>query len=209
MIVTGRSDSTQQLTSFGNVEGTDEDFIDLNVGCTSDLMEVEEDNFLDDCEQISDLEEDGGDVDIDCHTTRDHNYAQSDDNRLSDDGMEYLTGFVCHKTNQVVSEEFDAESWVAKVSEGGLKIPDRVAKGAARHLEKIFQQTNGQRICEKPGIINRMLKRADKVDISLKFKKLYLRSRLYFRLRFLNRLNTQNIRDKRKKRMNKLKKTIE
>lgn len=174
------------MADFGNVERTDEDFIDLSVN-------YEDCNITNNCDT----------------STKEHPYSiNCDNNPLANDGMEYLAGFVCHKTKQIVAEEFNSNSWVGKVSEGGLKIPDKEAEAAVLHLEKIFKSTNGLNICDKPGILKRMLNRAEEVQIGLKFKKLYLRSRLYFRIRYLNRLSDLNLREKRKLRMSKIKKTI-
>lgn len=168
------------------MERTDEDFIDLSVN-------YEDCNISNNCDT----------------STEEHPYAMCDNNNpLANDGMEYLAGFVCHKTKQIVTEEYNSSSWVGKVSEGGLKIPDKETEAAGLRLENIFKSINGQNICDKPGILKRMLNRAEEVKISLKFKKLYLRSRLYFIIRYLNRLSDLNLREKRKLRMSKIKKNI-
>lgn len=184
------------------MERTEEDFIDLSVGVNAcdiietkpycDMSMLSEHNYA--------KPEDKGDG---------HNYA-TNSNSLSNNGLEYFTGFVCAKTKHDVSEEdqFNPNSWVAKVSEGGLNIPDQAAEAAVMGLEAIFKVVNGSYVCDKPGVLTRMLTKANQVQISEKFKRLYLRSRLYFRIRYLNRLNSLNILEKRKKSLNKIKKTI-
>lgn len=146
---------------------------------------------------------------IDDLTDYDHSYAiDGEDKKLVNDALEYLSGYVCHKTNQDLEAVDTTDSWVAKVSEGGLKIPDERVQEAVMKLETIFKCTNGTKICERPGIMARMLDQANSIQISDKFKKKFLRTRLYIRIRFLNKLTQQNALEKIKRNKNKIKKTI-
>lgn len=81
---------------------------------------------------------------------------------MSNDGLDYFAGFVCFKTgHKVADNQFNLNSWVAK-------IPDDETQAAVLELESIFKSTNGPITCDQPGILERMLKKAETVQISHK-----------------------------------------
>lgn len=180
------------MTEYGNVERTKEQFIDLSViNCDTGRIVEPGASTSRDIRDHSYAKH--------VHSTElDHNYVNSSNNRIVNDALEYLGGYVCYKTQSNVQRlnenvDDDTDSWVAKVSEGGLVTPNS-------------KDINGDFICDKPGLLARMIKKAELIDISKKFKLKYLRSRIYFRIRHLNNKSKLNIIDKAKKSKRKIKK---
>lgn len=187
------------MTDYGNVERSDEEF--LNISLTQmDLVETEEAR------------------NNDCNNNNEHSYADKNDTShdrvLVSNALEYLGGYVCHKTQEKVQrtiEKTDTEetdSWVAKISEGGLVIPNKEEQQAILDLESVFNEVNGTYICDKPGIVARMMEKVSNVAVSDKFKTKFLRSRIYIRIRYLNRETHLNKLEKSKKNRKKINKTV-
>lgn len=110
---------------------------------------------------------------------QEHSYVKHShvNQRIANDALEYVAGYVSFKTGQFGSNPVtDEESWVPKVSEGGLTIPDKTTEKAVLDLENIFKNCNKKFICDKPAILSRMIKEAEIIDISLEYKKKQLRT---------------------------------
>lgn len=107
---------------------------------------------------------------------------------------------MCFKTKTPVKETFDSDSWV-KTQKCVRRAVIEEAESAA--FKGISIGENAEGLSTSPSILERMLERSDGISIGKKFKKLYLRSRLNFRIRHLSRVSNANKRDKWKRSVNK------
>lgn len=121
---------------------------------------------------------------------------------LTYDGLENLTGFICHKLKKLnpdtcVSKTTDNEySWVNHLSEGGLSKPSHDLMDQTAKLEQIFDRVNKETLHISKNYMANLLEQCKNVECSNEVKKLFLRSRMYFRIRRLN----QAIQEKSRKR---------
>ena len=90
-------------------------------------------------------------------------------------------------------------TWVNHLSEGGLSKPTSNMMLHMTELEKIFNEFNGQTITIRQNYIAELLQLADEIDCDVKVKKLFFRSRMYFRIRKLNEEIVEQMRTKKKK----------
>lgn len=114
--------------------------------------------------------------------------AELDD--LQYDGLENLAGFICHRLKEheptIVSSSENNFSWVNHLSEGGLTKPSEEFMVKMEQLEKIFMDVNSDSLHICKGYIQNLLTKSSQINCSEKVKKLFFRSRMYFRMRKLN-----------------------
>lgn len=132
---------------------------------------------------------------------------RSDVTELEDDAIEYLAGYLIKKLkiNKHVSED-SSYTWVDQISEGGLKKPSREFQNKIKSLENIFFKHNKNDIYTGSKFLAKLLNDSENVDLNIEVKKLYYRTRLYIRIRYLNNDKSNICNNTRKKR--KLLKTI-
>lgn len=107
------------------------------------------------------------------------------------DGLEHLTGYICHRLKdpdlyESPSQPSTSYTWTDQLSEGFLKKPTKQLMGHMEKLENIFNETNGEGIVFQKNFIGDLIKKAKHVECSDKVKRLFFRSRMYFRLKALN-----------------------
>lgn len=107
------------------------------------------------------------------------------------DGLENVAGFICNKlkvsdssTSTVAPSSY---TWVDHLSEGGLAKPSPQLMQHMEELETIFQNFNGgQDLLITKGYLSQLLETSSAVQCEETVKKLFFRSRMYFRIRKLN-----------------------
>lgn len=110
--------------------------------------------------------------------------------QLTYDGLENLAGFLCYKLKDpsIESDEnTDYYTWVDHLSEGGLHKPSKTFLLKIQELEKIFRAVNGDSILVSKKFISDLISKSNNIDCSEKAKSLFFRSRMYFRIKELNR----------------------
>ena len=124
------------------------------------------------------------------------------------DGLENLAGYICHRLKNKVSDletnETNESSWVHHLDEGGLSKPSDTVMAQLLSLENVFNAVNGEGqgiyICAK--YIKHMIDISNKSNINCDEKikkKLFFRSRMYFRIRKLNREIIENKNSRKRK----------
>lgn len=107
------------------------------------------------------------------------------------DGLENLAGFICHGLQKVepsASSSIEPSfTWVDHLSEGGLKKPSEKLMADLQELESIFNNVNLNRLLVRKGYLTNLLTLASQVDCSDNIKSLFFRSRMYFRMRVINK----------------------
>lgn len=108
---------------------------------------------------------------------------------LAYDGLENLAGFVCHKLKDPTLESSSSQSysWIDHLSEGGLSKPSPRFMAQIEELNKVFLEVNGEEIAtEKNNFIHNLLQKSSNIDCPMKAKRLFFRSRMFFRIKELN-----------------------
>lgn len=111
-------------------------------------------------------------------------------NELAYDGLENLAGFVCHKlkNSDLESSSSETYSWVDHLSEGGLSKPSSTFMGHIEELNRVFLEVNGEELVTgENNFIHNLLEKSVHIDCPLKAKRLFFRSRMFFRIKELNR----------------------
>nr|AGL76355.1 transposase [Drosophila buzzatii] len=112
---------------------------------------------------------------------------------LEYDALENLAGYVCHRLKMSGhNDENNIDStftWVDQVSEGGLCKPTQEIMNSFKSLEIIFRNLNGDSLLITENYLKKHIEEASSVNINMKAKQLFFRSRMYFTIRKLNRLS--------------------
>lgn len=110
------------------------------------------------------------------------------------DGLENLAGFICHKMKSLHSDigvnldENQNLTWVDHLSEGGLTKPTDAFMNTVQKLEVIFQNFNpNHSLFISSKYIATLLDLTKDVECGINIKKLFFKSRMYFRIRSLNK----------------------
>lgn len=112
---------------------------------------------------------------------------------LQYDGLENLAGFICHKLKKkepsasCSSSSQETFTWVNHLSEGGLKKPTEQLMAQLHQLEQIFNKVNADSIFVCKEYLSNLLNLSSHIDCGNKIKILFFRSRMYFRIRTLNK----------------------
>lgn len=173
----GRSDYSQQVSTFSNTEDTSEILEDDHVSGQL-LRPISKIISLDSPEQFSLSQFQDISTGIE---------NRSDITELEDDAIEYLAGYLIKKLkiNEHVSED-SSYTWVDQISEGGLKKPSREFQNKIKSLENIFFKCNKNDVYTGSKFLVKLLNESENVDLSIEVKKLYYKTRLYIRIRYLN-----------------------
>lgn len=129
---------------------------------------------------------------------------------LAYDGLEYFAGYICRKIKDCAIDDPSLQqfTYVTHLSEGGLVQPPAEFVNILTALENIFDNWNNenanQTIKVTNNYIQNLIQLSNHVQCSLQVKKLFFRSRMYFKLRILNKA----LKDKKLSRKRKLNKTI-
>jgi hypothetical protein len=114
-----------------------------------------------------------------------------EETQLACDGLENLAGYICHRLKEVIPNIHDnwesSYTWVNHLSEGGLSKPTAEMMTHMSALENIFNEANGTEIDIRENYLKHLNTLAAKVDWDEKIKTIFFRSRMFFRLRTLNR----------------------
>ena len=110
---------------------------------------------------------------------------------MAHDGLENLAGYICHRLRSVEEIHTDSNNdntftWVNHLSEGGLSKPTSDLMLRMEELDKVFNEFNGTTVTITQNFIGQLLEFAEAIKCDLKVKKLFFRSRMYFRIRKLN-----------------------
>lgn len=173
----GRTDLTQQLNTYGNVELLENEFEDCSM-----------------LPRIIRTDEEPG-----CSTQG--NYSS-----LAADGIEYVAGYYTKKLNLEIKDDICPETWVAEVSEGGLCIPSDANVNAVRELDSVFNTLNNLKLgfSDKPGLLKRLLDNANHITACETLKKRFFKFRIYHRINYYNRHIVPNEQTRKiKRKMNK------
>lgn len=122
---------------------------------------------------------------------------------ISYDGLENLAGFISHKLKNIEPTASTSSeqhfTWVDHLSEGGLSKPSEQMMHIMQQLESIFQSVNAESIFICQGYLDNLLKKAANVNCSINVKMLFFRSRMYFRIKKLNKILQDNTTSKKRK----------
>lgn len=107
---------------------------------------------------------------------------------LHEDALEYIAGFVVRKLGlaQYGANE-PTFTWVDEVSRGALVKPSSVFLGIIKSLEVVFKNFNGGLIRTCSPYISRLIECSEHVDVSVEVKKLFFKTRMYHRIKNLNK----------------------
>lgn len=111
---------------------------------------------------------------------------------LQYDGLQNLAGYICHKLkNKHPSIEANnvgdsIYTWVDHLSEGGLSKPSNLLMEQLKSCDEIFNKLNQSKILITNGYLQKHLSEAKDIEADEEVKKLFFRSRMYFRIRLLN-----------------------
>lgn len=133
---------------------------------------------------------------------------EKDDNAelqsLQYDALEHLAGYICHRVKDPeYSESLDEQSktytWTDQLSEGFLRKPTEKLMSTLEQMESIFNNFNGNDslLCVE-GYLKKLIEKSDHFDLDIETKKLFFRSRMYFRIKKLNSEIVENAKKKRK-----------
>lgn len=109
---------------------------------------------------------------------------------LEYDGLENLAGFLCYKLKDSTLESSSTQSysWIDHLSEGGLSKPSSSFMAQVEELNKVFLEVNGDEIMTGEGnFIRNLVLKSDGINCPMKAKRLFFRSRMFFRIKELNR----------------------
>lgn len=110
---------------------------------------------------------------------------------LTYDGLENLAGFICYKLREPGTESTKDNAtftWIDHLSEGGLHKPSDTFVQKMQQLEHIFRSVNnGDSILVTKNYLAKLMSKSVNVDCSEAAKKLFFISRMYFRIKELNK----------------------
>lgn len=182
--ILGRNEGS--YSTFGNVEGDDTPSIAINevnlCGKVFSSLGVDEEHH-----------------DIPSHE------LESDLNDVEYDGLEHLAGYICHRIKQndasrILTQDY---SWTFHLSEGGLTKPSAEFMGQMQGLEKIFQSVNSDTLFITKCYLKKLIDASSSFSCSEETKRLFFRSRMYFRIKKLNQ-DLHNLTNYRKRKMSKI-----
>lgn len=185
----GRSDSSQQVSSHSNVEEPTEETVDQQF--TANLLKDVVKDTVDESRQNESSEVEDY-----------HEFKITD---FEEDAVEYIAGYIIKrlKLNGDTAVDSSYFTWVDQVSEGGLVKPHPEFVKKILCLEKLFNTVHGKTFNFDGKALGMCLDLAKSIDLPNNAKLLFFRTRLYIRIKYLNK-NVQNIKTKSKK----IKKTI-
>lgn len=110
---------------------------------------------------------------------------------LEYDGLVNLAGFICYKIQDESSETRETlnYTWTDHLSEGGLHKPSEHFISQMEQLEKCFKMFNGNSLFITKNYIQQLMDKSRDIECSEKAKRLFFRSRMYFRIKELNKSN--------------------
>lgn len=164
--ILGRNEGS--YSTFGNVENDDTPNMTIDevnlCGAVFSSVRVDEDN-----EVLS-------------------NNFESELNDIQYDGLEHLAGYICHKIQEKDSstETTDDYTWTSHLSEGGLSKPSAEFMKQMEALEHIFKTVNSDTLLITKNYLRKLLDVSSSISCSEKTKRLFFRSRMYFRIKTLN-----------------------
>lgn len=132
---------------------------------------------------------------------------------LQYDGLEHLAGYICKRVkdpaliveHSVVNTQRDTSfTWTNQLSEGFLHKPNDKMMVVMQQMEDIFNTTNGEEIVFCSNYIENLISKTSNIDCEKKIKQIFFRSRMYFRIKYLNK----QIEDFARQRKRKINKTI-
>nr|AAB31526.1 O-type P element protein {exons 0-3} [Drosophila bifasciata, Peptide Transposon Partial, 757 aa] [Drosophila bifasciata] len=106
---------------------------------------------------------------------------------LTEDAMEYLAGYVVRKLRLSNESTQSGFTYVDEVSHGGLIKPSDQFTATLKHLESIFINNIHNTIEITKDIKKKLLIAAKHVQIDNNVKQFYFKTRIYFRLKYLNK----------------------
>ncbi|KAL1489510.1 hypothetical protein ABEB36_013468 [Hypothenemus hampei] len=108
---------------------------------------------------------------------------------LEYDGLENLAGFISYKMKEpsYESSEQSCFTWIDYLSEGGLHRPSAEFLSQMEQLENILKKVNGDTILISKNYLHNLMSKSVHVLCYDKAKRLFFRSRMYFRIKELNR----------------------
>lgn len=114
--------------------------------------------------------------------------TMEDINEMAYDGLENLAGFICHKLKDstLQSSSSATYSWIDHLSEGGLSKPSPTFMSHIEELNRVFIETNKEGLAIGGNFIHNLLIKSSRIDCPEKAKRLFFRSRMFFRMRELN-----------------------
>lgn len=143
-------------------------------------------------------------VDIDKKSNPDENDELES---LQFDGLEHLGGYICYRLKMPAELEaplFENDwSWTNQLTEGGLKKPSFEMLTKLEKLENIFKTFNKESIVCKKGYIKSLLQLSKHIELTEKAKQIFFRSRMFFRIRILNK-NLADFKLSKKRKMTKI-----
>lgn len=204
--------STSTQVNPNNGESTEETAADEEVLTTKMLspiitstFEEEEDEFSFDAEHLE-------------------NYKVTEESTIEQAGIAYIAGYLAYRTrgkdrtlgtptghlnNVLVKKQTSPQTWINKVSEGGLLQPNPEFLENVYSMENVFKEFNhaSDMINKNPNYIkNLVMKMSSCVpNLSESVVKIFARTRMYIRIMELNSKIEQ---EKRQKSEKKMKKTV-
>lgn len=111
---------------------------------------------------------------------------------LQYDALEHLAGYICKRLklpglSLEIGAPDNSYTWTNQLSEGFLYKPTDGLMGNMEALEIIFNQLNGEKILFKEGFLKYMLEKSSHIECDSNVKLLFFRSRMYFRMKKLNK----------------------
>lgn len=123
---------------------------------------------------------------------------------FEEDAIEYIAGYIIKKLKlQISTPDESVFTWVDQVSEGGLTKPDRSFTIKIMSLDNVFKQVHGETFDVEKKAIESCMNRSNDVDLPDNAKRLFFRTRLYIRIKNLNR-NLANAAKAKKRKMKKI-----
>ena len=119
----------------------------------------------------------------------DNSITIEDINELAYDGSENLAGLLCHKLKDSTLQSSSSQtySWIDYFSEGGLSKPSPTFISCIQEFNKMFLETNNEGLVSEKNFIHNLVMKSNNIDCPEKVKQLFFRSRMFFRIKELNR----------------------
>lgn len=120
---------------------------------------------------------------------------------LQYDGLEHLAGYICHRIKEpgLCEEPGSTFTWTDQISEGFLKKSSAALMADMEQMELIFNEINGDNILFQKNFVKNCMDKVAHIKCNDKIKRLYFRSRMYFRLKALNQKITNDIISRKRK----------
>lgn len=134
----------------------------------------------------------------------DHEFEEFKLPAYETDGFDYVLGYVAHKFKDkypYLSSLEKENEWIARQDRGGLHEMDQNFKGSFTELEDIFRKRHLHTLQEECDAVLKLVKLASHIrNIPTDVISFYFRTRIYFRIRELNKgLSMEKVRVKSKK----------